>query len=97
LPDAVPEEIKEERRARFMAVQADISTARLQRKIGTIQQVLVDSVQADGALARSSADAPEIDGIVYIEDGAALTPGEFCAVRITAADTHDLRGVLTAK
>jgi len=78
-------------------VQAEISTARLQRKIGTTQQVLVDSVQADGALARSSADAPEIDGIVYIEDGAALTPGEFCTVRITDADTHDLRGVLTPK
>ena len=97
LPGAVPEEIKEERRARFMAVQADISTARLQRKIGTTQQVLIDSVQSAGALARSSADAPEIDGIVYIEDGAALTPGEFCTARITAADTHDLRGVLTSK
>ena len=93
LPDAVPEEIKEERRARFMAVQAEISSARLQRKIGTTQQVLIDSVQADGAMARSSADAPEIDGVVIIEDGQALQPGEFCTVRIIAADTHDLRAV----
>jgi ribosomal protein S12 methylthiotransferase len=94
LPDAVPEDIKEQRRARFMAVQAEISSARLQRKIGTTQQVLIDSVQRDGALGRSRGDAPEIDGVVYIEDGGALNTGEFCTVCITAADTHDLRGRL---
>lgn len=94
LPDAVPEEVKEERRARFMAVQAEISTARLQKKIGTTQQVLIDSVDAAGAVGRSRGDAPEIDGVVYVEDGAGLHPGEFCTVQITAADTHDLRGRL---
>lgn len=94
LPDAVPEEVKEERRARFMAVQAEISTARLQKKIGTTQQVLIDSVDAAGAVGRSRGDAPEIDGVVYVEDGAGLHTGEFCTVQITAADTHDLRGRL---
>ena len=94
LPAAVPEEIKEERRARFMAVQAEISAARLQRKIGTTQTVLVDALTPDGAVGRSSADAPEIDGVVYIEGGESLAPGRFCTVRITHADTHDLYGVL---
>ena len=94
LEDQVPEEVKEERRARFMAVQEEISREKLQRKIGKTMQVLIDEVDVEGAIARSSADAPEIDGIVSIVDGKRLKPGEFATVRITDADTHDLTAVL---
>lgn len=90
LSDHVPEEIKEERRARFMAVQEKISTARLTRKIGKRMTVLVDEIQENKAIARSSADAPEIDGVVYIDNAKTLKPGEFVAVEITGSDAHDL-------
>ncbi|MGH8762520.1 MAG: 30S ribosomal protein S12 methylthiotransferase RimO [Nitrosospira sp.] len=90
LSDHVPEEIKEERRARFMAVQEKISTARLTRKIGKRMTVLVDEIQEYKAIARSSADAPEIDGVVYIDNAKMLKPGEFVAVEITGSDAHDL-------
>ncbi|NCT66326.1 MAG: 30S ribosomal protein S12 methylthiotransferase RimO [Rhodanobacteraceae bacterium] len=90
LPDPVPEWLKEERLERFMEVQAEISAARLERKIGTRQTVLVDEVDEDGAVARSKADAPEIDGIVRIDDGHALKPGQFAEVEIIHADEHDL-------
>jgi ribosomal protein S12 methylthiotransferase len=96
LPDPVPEELKEERLERFMEVQAEISAARLGRKIGTRQQVIVDEVDADGAVARSKADAPEIDGIVRIDDGQTLKPGQFAEVEIIHADEHDLIGRLVA-
>lgn len=94
LPDAVPEEVKEERLERFMEVQAQISAARLARKIGSRQTVLVDEVDADGAVARSKADAPEIDGIVRIDDGHKLKPGQFAEVEIIHTDEHDLIGRL---
>ncbi|MDE1898834.1 MAG: 30S ribosomal protein S12 methylthiotransferase RimO [Xanthomonadaceae bacterium] len=90
LPDPVPEELKEDRLEQFMAVQAEISAARLQRKIGRRLTVLVDRVDADGALARSSADAPEIDGVVRIRDGRRLQPGAFAEVIVEGADAHDL-------
>ncbi len=90
LPDHIPEEIKEERRARFMAVQEKISTARLIRKIGKRTTVLVDEVQKRIAIARSAADAPEIDGVVYITNAKDVKPGEFVEVEITSSDTHDL-------
>jgi ribosomal protein S12 methylthiotransferase len=90
LPDPVPESVKEERLERFMEVQAEISDARLARKIGTRQTVLVDDVDADGATARSKADAPEIDGIVRIEDGQHLRAGTFVDVTVIASDAHDL-------
>ena len=90
LPDPVPEEVKEERRARFMAVQEKISVARLSRKVGRRMAVLVDEVQRNRAIARSSADAPEIDGVVYIDNAKALKSGEFVNVEITGSDTHDL-------
>ncbi len=96
LPDAVPEEVKEERLERFMEVQAEISAARLDRKIGTRQQVLVDHVDEDGAVARSKADAPEIDGVVRIDEGQGLKPGQFVEVEIVHADEHDLIGRLLA-
>uniref|UniRef100_UPI002622580E 30S ribosomal protein S12 methylthiotransferase RimO n=1 Tax=Dokdonella sp. TaxID=2291710 RepID=UPI002622580E len=94
LPDAVPEEVKEERLERFMEVQAEISASRLARRIGTRQTVLVDEVDEEGAVARSKADAPEIDGIVRIDDGHALKPGQFAEVEIIHADEHDLIGRL---
>jgi ribosomal protein S12 methylthiotransferase len=90
LPDPVPEEVKQERLARFMAVQAKISADKLQRKVGKTLTALVDSVEGDMAVARSSADAPEIDGVVYVEGAGNLKPGDFCQVRITRAGEHDL-------
>lgn len=92
LPDAVPEDIKQERLERFMELQAEISADKLQRKIGSVQQVLVDSIDGELAIARSKADAPEIDGLVQIQDGerAGLKPGQFVDVTIMGADNHDL-------
>ena len=96
LPDPVPEWLKEERLERFMEVQAQISAARLGRRIGTRQRVLVDEVDEHGAVARSQADAPEIDGIVRIDDGQELKPGQFAEVEIVHADEHDLIGRLVS-
>jgi ribosomal protein S12 methylthiotransferase len=94
LPGAVPEELKQERLERFMAKQAQISAARLQHKIGTTVKALVDHVGKDGAIARTAADAPEIDGVLHIADGHKLKPGQFVDVRIDSADEHDLGGRL---
>jgi len=93
LPDPVAEEVKEERRARFMAVQEKISAARLKAKVGRTITVLVDRIERDTAVARSAADAPEIDGLVYVRKGKRLQPGEFARVRVTRSDQHDLWGV----
>jgi ribosomal protein S12 methylthiotransferase len=91
LADPVPDAVKEDRRARFMAVQARISAARLARRVGETMTVLVDAHEADGtALARSAADAPEIDGTVRIADGRALPVGAFARATITGASEHDL-------
>ena len=90
LPDPVPEALKEERRARFMQVQEAISARKLAQRVGQTITVLVDEVDENGALARSAADAPEIDGLVRIEAGRALKAGEFARVRITRATQHDL-------
>jgi ribosomal protein S12 methylthiotransferase len=91
LPDAVPEEVKEERRQRFMEKQAEISACRLEQKIGREMTVLVDEIDEEGdAIARSPADAPEIDGVVFIQGAAELAPGDFVKVRITDATEHDL-------
>ena len=93
LPDPVPEELREERKARLMAFQEDISTQRLEAKIGQEMTVLVDDIDEEGALARSPGDAPEIDGLVVIPEGAGLPVGEFARVRITDCDVHDLYAV----
>jgi ribosomal protein S12 methylthiotransferase len=90
LADPVPEEVKEDRRARFMAVQEKISTARLKRKVGSRMTLLVDEVQKNRAIARSSADAPEIDGVVYVSNVKNRKPGELIEVEITGSDAHDL-------
>jgi len=97
LPDQVPEELKQERLARFMEVQERISAAKLQSKIGTMQTVLVDEIVEDEegnieAIGRTKADAPEIDGVVFLADAEGLTPGDFVEVQIYDADGHDLWG-----
>jgi len=92
LPDAVPEDVKEARRARFMAVQAAISARRLAAKVGRTLDVLVDAVEPGHATARTAGDAPEIDGVVRVTGGRPVA-GEFLRVRITAADEHDLDAV----
>jgi ribosomal protein S12 methylthiotransferase len=97
LPDQVPEEVKKERLARFMEVQERISAAKLQSKIGTMQTVLVDEIVEDEAgnieaIGRTKADAPEIDGVVYLADAEGLTPGDFVEVQIYDADGHDIWG-----
>jgi ribosomal protein S12 methylthiotransferase len=94
LPDPVPEELKEDRLEQFMAVQAEISAAKLQHKIGRTIMVLVDEAGADGAVARSAADAPEIDGTVLIADGQKLKPGQFVDVVVEGAGEHDLHARL---
>ena len=94
LPDPVPEEVREERRERFMAAQEKISRRRLKRKVGKTLKVLVDAVGKDGAIARSAADAPEIDGVVTIADAKKLKPGDWATVKIERADAHDLWGRL---
>jgi len=93
LPNPVPAEIREERRARFMQMQEKISKARLKKKVGQTLTVLVDSNDGQQAVARSSADAPEIDGSVYISKPGTLKPGDFAQVKITRADAHDLYAV----
>ena len=91
LSDPIPEEIKQERQVRLMELQATISASRLRRKIGQILTVLVDAIDEEGvAIARSTADAPEIDGVVYIENGVDLAVGEFVEARVVDADEHDL-------
>ena len=92
LPDPVDEDIQQDRLARFMDVQADISAARLKAKIGREMTVLVDEAGGGRAVARSYADAPEIDGVVHIARGRGLKAGDFVKVRITRADDYDLWG-----
>lgn len=93
LPGQVPEEIKEERRTRFMQLQQDISRQRLIEKVGQKMTVMVDQLTEHQIIARSSADAPEIDGLVYVEDAEQVQPGDFIEVEITDSDTHDLFAV----
>jgi len=90
LPDHVPEEIQQERFDRFMQAQQAISARKLQRKIGTRMTVLIDEVDEEGAVARSAADAPNIDGMVYLNDFFDCQPGDFVEVEIEHADEYDL-------
>ncbi|MEJ1296973.1 MAG: 30S ribosomal protein S12 methylthiotransferase RimO [Candidatus Sedimenticola sp. (ex Thyasira tokunagai)] len=90
LPDQIPEEVQQARLARFMEVQAEISSAKLAAKVGREMVVLVDEVGEEGVIARSEADAPEIDGNVIIEGDWELDPGDFIQVKITGSDEHDL-------
>ncbi len=90
LPGAVPEEVKQARYETFMAVQQEISAARLQRKVGQVLDVLVDHREAGQVIGRSHADAPEIDGVVYLADADHLRPGDMISARVDAADAYDL-------
>ena len=92
LPGQVDEALQQDRLARFMEAQADISAAKLNTRLGREMIVLVDTACAGRATARSYADAPEIDGVVHIAQGRGLKPGDFVKVKITRADDHDLWG-----
>ncbi|WP_150132061.1 30S ribosomal protein S12 methylthiotransferase RimO [Dokdonella koreensis] len=94
LPDPVPEAVKQERLERFMTMQARISAARLAAKVGRELDVIVDEVSQGRAIARSSADAPEIDGVVHVHGAGGLRPGQFARVRVRAASEHDLEADL---
>jgi ribosomal protein S12 methylthiotransferase len=95
LPGAVPEEVKQERLQRFMELQAQISAERLETRVGTVQPVIIDHLEGELAIGRSRFDAPEIDGLVQIQDGEAmgLKPGDIVDVRIMGSDEHDLFGL----
>ena len=94
LPDAIPEAVKQDRLQRFMAHQEKISSARLQQRVGKIETVLIDEVVEEGAVARSKADAPEIDGQVFIDGATHLKVGDFVRVKLEESDEHDLWGHL---
>jgi ribosomal protein S12 methylthiotransferase len=96
LPGAVAEEIKEERYARFMETQAALSAKKLRSKVGKTLEVLIDEVTPQGTVGRSWADAPEIDGKVYVQSPFKPAPGQRLRVRVTHADTHDLYAELVA-
>jgi ribosomal protein S12 methylthiotransferase len=93
LPGPIPEEVKQERLARFMEVQATVSRELLAARIGREIDVLVDDVEGRVAMARSSADAPEIDGVVRVKGAKGVKAGDFARVRVTASDDHDLEAV----
>ncbi|WP_118136231.1 30S ribosomal protein S12 methylthiotransferase RimO [Oceanicella sp. SM1341] len=96
LPDHVPEEVKQERFERFMEVAQRISAEKLEAKVGSVQQVIVDSVDGDGAVCRTKADAPEIDGNLFIDEGfEALKPGDMVTVTVDEASEYDLWGSIT--
>ncbi|MCW8853320.1 MAG: 30S ribosomal protein S12 methylthiotransferase RimO [Gammaproteobacteria bacterium] len=86
----VPEDIKQERLRRFMTLQEEISAGKLSKKVGQTLQVIVDEVDEEGIIARSMADAPEIDGIVFVDTDEIHQPGTFLTVKITDSNEHDL-------
>ena len=96
-PGHVPEEVKEERWNRFMAVQQEISATRLQRKIGKTMDVLIDEVTEEGIIGRSHADAPDIDGLVHVQSKGRVLPGTILPVTIDDADEYDLYGTVAKK
>jgi ribosomal protein S12 methylthiotransferase len=96
LPGTVPEEVKQERLQRFMELQAEISAQRLEARVGSVQPVIIDHLEGELAIGRSRFDAPEIDGLVQIQDGEAMgvKPGDIVNVRILGSDEHDLFGLI---
>ncbi len=90
LPNHVPDDVKEERWHRFMQTQQKISTEKLQQKIGRTIEVLIDEVDEQGAVGRSYADAPGIDGMVYLNDDVSLKPGDLVKATVTHSDEYDL-------
>ena len=96
LPDQVPEEVKEERWNRFMQLQQQISAERLQEKVGREILVIIDEVDEEGAIGRSMADAPEIDGAVYLNGETNVKPGDILRVKVEHADEYDLCQLICA-
>lgn len=94
LPDPVPEEVKEERWHRFMQAQADISEQKLADKVGKVMQVLIDEIDNNDYVARSAADAPEIDGNVFVSSDRSLAAGDIVTVKIDSAAEYDLWGTV---
>ncbi|MCW9051460.1 MAG: TRAM domain-containing protein, partial [Motiliproteus sp.] len=92
LPNHIAPELQQERWERFMAKQQEISTRKLQRRIGTIQPILIDEVDEEGAIGRTYADAPQIDGMVYLNGFHDCAPGDFVEVKIEHSDEYDLWG-----
>ena len=90
LPNPVPEELKQRRWEQFMSLQQSISAARLQAKVGSRQSILIDSVTEAGCVGGTSADAPEIDGVVHLSGSNEFHPGDWVEANITAADDYDL-------
>lgn len=95
LPDAVDPEVQEDRWHRFMQAQQEISQSLLERKIGKTLPVIIDEINEEGAIGRTQGDAPEVDGVVYI-DTQALNPGDIVDVEITHSDEYDLFGQIKA-
>jgi ribosomal protein S12 methylthiotransferase len=94
LSNPVPDAVRDERRGRLMQLQESISSRRLARKKGSVQRVLVDECGPQGAVGRSSADAPEIDGVVHVAPDPRLKVGEFYDVIVESTDAHDLHARL---
>jgi ribosomal protein S12 methylthiotransferase len=90
LADHVPDDVKQDRWDRFMAAAQRISFAKMQKKVGTAIDVLIDEVDEDGAIGRSKADAPDIDGVVYLNDAINLKPGQIVRAIVDEADEYDL-------
>ncbi len=101
LDGALPDEVRDARRARFMEVAESVSAQRIKRRIGQTLQVLIDEVSAEGGIGRTAADAPEIDGVVYVAPASKAAQryqtGDFVSVKITGADGHDLWGELATR
>ena len=96
LPDAVPEDVKDERRAQLMTLQAKISEDRLRAKVGRQIVAMVDAIEGAVVVARSTSDAPEIDGVVRVRGMKRAQPGDFVNVRVTSSNAHDLEGRVQA-
>jgi ribosomal protein S12 methylthiotransferase len=94
LPDQIDEDEKADRQARLIELARQITDERMQAKVGRSLAVMIDEVDEDGAIGRSTADSPDVDGSVFIGDGQGLTPGDVVKVRIVAAEDYDLWGDL---
>jgi ribosomal protein S12 methylthiotransferase len=90
LPGHVDEDVKEERFTRFMEAARQVSDARMAAKVGSVVEVLIDEVDEDGAVGRSKADSPEVDGEVFLSDGEGLAPGDIVRAEVIAAEDYDL-------
>jgi len=94
LPGALPDAVREERRGRVMELAQEISRGRLAARVGSVEEILVDEVSEQGAIGRSRAEAPEIDGLVHIAPDPRLRAGEFARVRIERSDEYDVFGAM---